>query len=202
MDYADTFKPLNFTGDSVQTISVQISDDGISEPPETFLGLLSSADGVVIPPNVHLEPNRATATIISENGTIMKMKYMYVIFCTCTDVTMESTDNNSTITVLVMVLVSILAFLIVAAALTVVTCFVFKKKNKRRTLDVQEHSHIYESVLPQPPNSLVTFSEPAKLDSDLYDEVKKTSCNTAFELTDNKAYDGGPSKPPPGAEVD
>ena len=76
LDYVNTFKPLNFTGDSVQTISVQIIDDGISEPPEMFLGLLSSVDGVVIPPNVHLDPNRATATIISENGTIIR--YVYV----------------------------------------------------------------------------------------------------------------------------
>ena len=64
-DYIETSRVLSFTGDSVQTISVQIIDDGISEPPETFLGLLSRADGVIIPPNVHLEPNRATATIIS-----------------------------------------------------------------------------------------------------------------------------------------
>ena len=97
---------------------------------------------------------------------------------------------------------SIIAFLIVAAALTVVTCFVFKKKSKRMTLDAQERSHIYESVLPQSPSSLVTFSEPAKFDSDSYDEVKTTSCNTGFELTDNKAYDGGPSKPPPEAELE
>ena len=117
-------------------------------------------------------------------------------------VTTEPAENNGTITVLVVALVSILAFLIMAAALTVVTCFVFKKKSKRKTLDVQEKCHEYESVLPQPPNTPVTFSEPANLDSNLYDEVKTSSFNTAFELTDNKAYGRGPSKPPPEAEVD
>ena len=70
LDYIETSKFLNFTGDSVQTVSIQIIDDGISEPSETFFGLLSSADGTLIPPNVHLEPNRATATIINENGKI------------------------------------------------------------------------------------------------------------------------------------
>ena len=119
-----------------------------------------------------------------------------------TVVTTESAENNGSITALVVALVSILAFLIVAAALTVMACFVFKKQSKRKTLDVQEQCHIYESVLPQPPSTPVTFSEPAKLDSDLYDEVKTTSCNTAFELTDNEAYDSGPCKPPPEAEVD
>ena len=54
----------------MQTVSIQIIDDGISEPSETFFGLLSSANGTLIPPNVHLEPNRATATIINENGMI------------------------------------------------------------------------------------------------------------------------------------
>ena len=70
VDYIETFKFLTFIGDSVQTVSIRIVDDGVSEPPETFLELLSSADGMVIPPNIHLEPNRATATIISENGMI------------------------------------------------------------------------------------------------------------------------------------
>ena len=77
---------------------------------------------------------------------------------------------------------------------------VFKKKNKRKILNLQEH--VYESVL-QPPSALVTFSEPAKLDSDLYDEVRVSSFSTAaqFELTDNEAYHSSPSKPPPAAEV-
>ena len=99
-----------------------------------------------------------------------------------------------------MVLVCTLVFLSMIAAFTVVTCFVFKKKNKRRILNLQEH--IYESIS-QPPSTLVTFSEPAKLDSDLYDEVETTSFSTAtqFELTDNEAYHNSPSKPPPEAEV-
>ena len=77
MDYTETSKSLNFIGDSVQTVSVQIIDDGISEPPETFLGLLSSAIGMVIPPNVYLEPKRATATIINKNGTIEVHNYYH-----------------------------------------------------------------------------------------------------------------------------
>ena len=75
-------------------------------------------------------------------------------------------------------------------------CFVFKKK-RRKSLHLQEH--MYESVS-QPPGTLVTFSEPSKLDTDsLYDEVTKTSsCSTAtqFELTDNKAYCSSSSKLP------
>ena len=70
LDYTETSKSFNFIGDSVQTVSIQIIDDGISEPPETFLGLLSSADGMVIPPNIRLDPTRATATIINDKGTI------------------------------------------------------------------------------------------------------------------------------------
>ena len=93
-----------------------------------------------------------------------------------------------------------LAFLSMIAAFTIVICFVFKKKSKRKILNLQEH--VYESVL-QPPSTLVTFSEPAKHESDLYDEVKVSSFSTAaqFELTDNEAYHSSPSKPPPAAEV-
>ena len=68
LDYTETAKLLNFTGDSVQTVSIQIIDDANTEPSETFLGRLSSADGPIFPPNVLLRPNRATATI-NENGT-------------------------------------------------------------------------------------------------------------------------------------
>ena len=72
LDYSitsNTSKYLNFTGDSVHSVSIQIIDDGISEPSETFVGLLSSADGTTIPPNIHLEPTRATATILNNNGS-------------------------------------------------------------------------------------------------------------------------------------
>ena len=69
MDYnIETSKFLNFTGDSMHSVSIQIIDDGISEPSETFFGLLSNADGTIIPPNIRLEPTRATAIIINNNG--------------------------------------------------------------------------------------------------------------------------------------
>ena len=69
MDYdIETSKFLYFTGDSVHSVSIQIIDDGISEPSETFYGLLSSADGMTIPPNIRLEPTRATVSIINKNG--------------------------------------------------------------------------------------------------------------------------------------
>ena len=48
----------------MQPVSIQIIGDGISEASEIFFGLLSSADGMVLPSNVHLEPTRATATIM------------------------------------------------------------------------------------------------------------------------------------------
>ena len=54
-------------------VFIQIIDDGISEPSETFLGQLSSADDVVISPNVLLQPDKATATIINENGAIIEL---------------------------------------------------------------------------------------------------------------------------------
>lgn len=100
---------------------------------------------------------------------------------------------------LIVGLVSTLAFFTVLAVFTIVICFVFKKK-KRNNLNLQEH--VYESVL-QPPSTLVAFSEPSKLDTDLYDEVKTTSCSTAtqFELTDNKAYCSSSSKPPAADEM-
>ena len=67
-DYIDNSKVLVFSGNSAQTVSIQIIDDSISEPSETFFGLLSSADGMTIPPNILLEPARATAAIINKNG--------------------------------------------------------------------------------------------------------------------------------------
>ena len=186
----------------MQTVSIQVIDDGNPEPSETFLGQLSSADGVVIPPNVLLQPNRATATIINENGTLIELHN--IIMCDsnnllfCTDLPTESAENGSTIniTVLIVGLVSTLAFFTVLVAFTLVIYFKFKKKKRKKSLNLQEH--IYESVL-QPPSTLVTFSEPSKLDTDsLYDEVKTTSCSTAtqFELTDNEAYCSSFSKPP------
>ena len=70
LDYArNTSKYLNFTGDSVHSVSIQIIYDSISEPSETFFGLLNSADGMTIPPNIHLEPTRATVTILNNNGS-------------------------------------------------------------------------------------------------------------------------------------
>ena len=63
----------------MQIVSIQIIDDGNTEPSETFLGQLSSADGVIIPPNVLLQPNRATATIINENGTLTELHNNYYV---------------------------------------------------------------------------------------------------------------------------
>ena len=75
-----------------------------------------------------------------------------------------------------------------------VICFVVKKKKKEiKSLNPQEH--VYESVS-QPPSTLVTFSEPSKLDTDVYyDEVKSISCSTftQFEL---KASCSNSFKPP------
>ena len=90
---------------------------------------------------------------------------------------------------LTVVLVSTLAFFTLIAAVTIVACFVFKKKRKRKILNLPEH--VYESVS-LPPTTLVTFSEPG---CDLYDEVKITSGSTTtkFELIDNEAYSS--SKP-------
>ena len=70
MDYNEASRVLIFSGDLVQNVSIQIISDGIVESSETFFGLLSSTDGMAIPPNVHLEPTRATATIINDNGNV------------------------------------------------------------------------------------------------------------------------------------
>ena len=70
MDYNEASRVLVFSGDLVQNVSIQIISDGIVESSETFFGLLSSAYGMAIPPNVHLEPTRATATIIDDNGNV------------------------------------------------------------------------------------------------------------------------------------
>ena len=113
----------------------------------------------------------------------------------CTDLPTESTENSSTIrTVLVVVLLSTLAFLTVMAAFIIVI-FVFKKKKERIIQNLPEH--VYESVL-QPPGTLVTSSKPSKLNADLHDDVKTTSCSTAtqFELIDNDAYCSSSFKPP------
>jgi hypothetical protein len=82
-DYIETSKLLVFTGDAVQHVSIQIVDDGTSEPPETFFGVLSGADGTVIPPNIHLEPTRATATIISGSSSTNSKINNYGIFLLC-----------------------------------------------------------------------------------------------------------------------
>ena len=125
------------------------------------------------------------------------MRLMILILFFGTDVPTESTEdkNNISITMLAVVVVcaSATVFLIMIAAFVTVTCFAFKKKNKKRVVNLQEH--VYESVLQ--PTTLVTFSQPAaqeaeieSIDSDLYDEVKTSGHinTTNFDLTDNKAY--------------
>ena len=78
-DYQKTTKSLVITGDSVQSIFVEILDDEMLEFPETFYGHLSVDKS--LPHNVHLEPNRAVATIIDDKGTnkeYHKQKNLYV----------------------------------------------------------------------------------------------------------------------------
>ena len=70
-EYIETSQVLIFTGDAVQHVPVHIIDDGNSEPSKIFFGILSSADGTVIPSNIHLEAARATATIINTKSKIM-----------------------------------------------------------------------------------------------------------------------------------
>ena len=70
-DYIKASKFLTFTGESVQSVSIQIINDGADESLK-FFGLLSSADGAITP-NVRLEPTRAIATIINKNG-------MYLVY--------------------------------------------------------------------------------------------------------------------------
>ena len=116
----------------------------------------------------------------------------------CVDLT-KSEESNSTITLLAVVLVCTLAFLVLITAASIVAYFIYKKQSKRKILNIQEH--VYESVS-LPPTTLVTFSEPAKMECDLYDDVKTASDSTAteFELMDNKAYSSS-EPPPPAAEV-
>ena len=117
---------------------------------------------------------------------IIVVHFNWLFFCVDLP---KSAENNSIITVLAVVLVSTLAFFILILAVTIVACFVFKKKRKRKILNLQEH--VYESVS-LPPTTLVTFSEPG---CDLYDEVKTISGSTPtkLELIDNEAYNS--SKP-------
>ena len=51
----------------MQSVSIQIIDDGVDESSKLFFGLLSSADGAITP-NVRLEPTRAIATIINKKS--------------------------------------------------------------------------------------------------------------------------------------
>ena len=47
---------------------MNIINDTLFEDPETFFGRLSA--GGVLPPNVHLAPVQATATIIDDEGIL------------------------------------------------------------------------------------------------------------------------------------
>ena len=93
-----------------------------------------------------------------------------------------------------MVLVSTLAILTVMAAFTIVLLVLIKKKRERKIQN--QPVHVYDSVL-QPPRTLVTSSKPSKLDADLHEDMKTTSCSTdQFELADNEVYCSSSSKPP------
>ena len=94
---------------------------------------------------------------------------------------------------LVVLLVSTLAILAVMTAFTIVLLVHIKKGKKKIP---NQPVHVYDSVL-QPSRTLVTSSKPSKLDADLYEDVKTTSCSTdQFELADNEAYCSSSSKPP------
>ena len=67
-DYERIVTTLVFTGESVQSVSIEIIDDEISESLETFHGQLTSADP--LPPNIQLNPARATFTIFDDNGIL------------------------------------------------------------------------------------------------------------------------------------
>ena len=63
----------------------------------------------------------------------------------------RSSENSNNITVLVVVLICILVLLIViVVSVVIVMCFILKK-NKRKTLDLQEH--VYDSVSVPAPSS-------------------------------------------------
>ena len=104
-------------------------------------------------------------------------------------------ENNITVTVLVVdLVVCILVFLTVIAAIVIVICFVFKKKSKRKILDLQEH--VYDSVSVPAPSKHTLVSKSTKLAE--FDDVKNSS-DSKFELSDNVAY--GSSKPLSAAET-
>ena len=106
----------------------------------------------------------------------------------------KTAENNSTVTVLAVVLSCIVVFLTVIVAIVIVICFVFKKKSKRKMLDLQEH--VYDSVS-MPALSTHTFVSKSTNLAD-YDDVKKSS-DSKFELSDNIAY--GSYKPLSAAET-
>ena len=81
MDYNEASRVLVFSGDLVQNVSIQIISDGILESSEIFFGLLSSADGMAIPSNIHLGPTRATATIINDDGIVIIARINVHILC-------------------------------------------------------------------------------------------------------------------------
>ena len=52
----------------MEPVFVNILNDTLFEDPETFFGRLSAAG--VLPPNVRLAPNQATATITDDEGIL------------------------------------------------------------------------------------------------------------------------------------
>ena len=74
MDYDESIHSLVFSGNSTQFVVVSVIDDDILEPPETFCGRLNA---VGIPtPKVHLDPAKAVATIIDDNGVYKCKEYL------------------------------------------------------------------------------------------------------------------------------
>ena len=75
LDYNESICSLVFSGNSTQFVVVSVMDDDILESPETFCGRLNV---VGIPtPNVHLDPAKAVATIIDDNGVYTCKECLY-----------------------------------------------------------------------------------------------------------------------------
>ena len=72
---------LVFTGETVQSVSIEIIDDEISESLETFLGQITSAD--LLPSNIKLSPSRAVFSIHDDDDGNEHHVYLTLLLVNC-----------------------------------------------------------------------------------------------------------------------
>ena len=205
LDYDESIHSLVFSGNSTLFVVVSVIDDDILESPETFCGQINAVG--VPTPNVHLEPAKAVATIIDDEGVYTRSVCLLCVYCSLYTHVDQPVIKPGTNVIVITVVSAVLVFILVTAVVIVVIFVVCKKKysKKEKQNDVPDHTYV-PTPLPLKPVALhpepgcSEYEVPTTVIKDSADNGEDqvlehddfTSCQNIgegqIELKENKAY--------------